>query len=258
MSTDPDKALRRLRERATARPADPLARAELCAALANTDEADRCLDETRALIDNSLRLGAHDIARRAADYLFESLGDPAWAVLAAEASLLAGDTEAGRSRLESLAAQFPESPEAPTRLAALALGEGDAPAAVRWIEPVATASSETRVLYVQALMAAQAPAEALEFALDSAEAYPDSADQHLLVGLAQLANERPRRAVSAFSEALRLDPTRPEIPYNLAIAFALDGAVAAAIGVIDAALAARPRDGMLHALRAELRSRLKV
>ena len=250
-------ALRRLKERVASRPADPVARAELCAALAGTPEGPRCLSQARDLIQNSLRLGAWDLALQASEILWAALDDPDWAVLAAEAALLTGDVDGGRGRLEALAAQFPALPAPRTRLGALALAAGDAAAALRWIEPLATANTETRALYAHALLAAGRPAEAVEFASVSCAALPHEAELQLVVGLAHLADDHPGRAVTAFSEALRLDPTRQEVHYNLAVAFALEGSIPAAVGVVDAALAARPTDARLLALRADLLERLR-
>ncbi|TNF31306.1 MAG: tetratricopeptide repeat protein, partial [Deltaproteobacteria bacterium] len=116
---------------------------------------------------------------------------------------------------------------------------------------------EARAIYTQALLAAGRAAEALDFARESAVAHPEAAELHIGLGLALLAAERPGDAVDAFSEALRIDPGRPEAHYDLAVAFALDGSVPAALGVVDAALAARPDDRRMAALREQLLAQLR-
>ena len=257
MSAQLTRDLDRLRERAANRPGDPVARAELCAALYGTADGERCLVQTRELIHTALRLGSNALALQASEILWTASGDPRWAVLAAEAALLDGAVDDGRGRLEAVAGQFPDDPEPRTRLAALALAAGDPGTALRWIEPVATAHGEARAGYAHALLAAGRSAEAVDFARESCDALPAEAELHLVLGLALLAAEHPRRAVSAFSEALRLDPRRPEVHYDLAVAFALDGSVPAAIGVVDAALIARPEDARLLALREQLLAQLK-
>ncbi|PKN58859.1 MAG: hypothetical protein CVU56_03680 [Deltaproteobacteria bacterium HGW-Deltaproteobacteria-14] len=246
-----------LRERAANRPGDPVARAELCAALYGTAEGERCLAQTTELIHTALRLGSNAVALQASEILWRTSGDPRWAVLAAEAALLDGATDDGRGRLEAVVGQFPDDPAPRTRLSALALAAGDAATALRWIEPVATAHGEARAGYAHALLAAGRAAEAVDFARESCEALPGEAEIFLALGLALLATEQPGRAVGAFSEALRLDPRRPEAHYDLAVAFALDGSVPAAIGVVDAALIARPEDARLVALREQLLAQLR-
>jgi|GEM_PF-2737511 len=250
----PDLTL--LRERAANLPGNPVARAELCAALLGTNEGERCLTQTTTLIESALRLGQFAQAKRASEILWEASQEVRWAVLAAEAALLSGDVEEGRARLETLATQAPEAASPRARLAALALADGDPAAALRWVEPVATSSAEARATYVHALLGADRASEAVDFAETSCRAHPDAVELHLGLGLALLAAGRPGEAVGAFSEALRLDPRRPEVHYDLAVAFALDGSLPAAIGVVDAALDARPGDPRMLGLRDQLLAEL--
>ncbi len=246
----------KLRERIAARPADPLARVDLAIALVGSPERDAAVEAAVALIGNSLDLGAFDVARAAARRLAETFDAPDLAILEADAAMMAGDRDGGIQILRGLAARAPRHAPTRIRLAALAIAEGDGAAALTWVEPVAGDGEEAAAAYLQTLIALDRADEAVAFAADAAERYPASADVHLLQGLAALASDRPAAAIAAFSEALRLDPERPEVHYDLAVAFALDGAVPAALGVVDAGLARNPTHERLLDLKADLQDRV--
>jgi tetratricopeptide (TPR) repeat protein len=239
-----------------ARPADPVARAQLAMALGDSAEGSRVTAQARDLIANSLRLGAIEIARDAAQRLFEGFGDAASAVLFAEALLHGGDSAAAATLLERIVREHPDTPAPRVRLAALALVDGAPETALSWVEPVATVDPDTRIVYVQTLLALGRHADAQDFATLSVGVHPETAELFQLLGAAHLARAAHDEAIAAFSEALRLNPDGPGVHYNLAIAFGLRGATPAALGVVDAGLERRANDPALVGLRDQLREQL--
>lgn len=244
--------LERLRDHAGQLPGDPVAGAELAAALAGTSEADAALADAMARVGNALSLGAHEAARAAARVLAEAFEHPDVAVLVAETRLLGGDRDGARDELASVVARWPEHAGARARLAAIAASAGDGAAALAWIEPVARHDADTAALYAQSLLAAGRLEEARDFGADAARRYPGSAVVHASLGLVLLGMGAPGDAVAPLSEALRLEPERPEAYANLAFALAKAGSRAAAFGVLDAAALRFPGDAGIAALRREI------
>lgn len=245
--------LERLREHAGQLPREPVAGAELAAALVGTREASDALADARDRIDNALGLGAYEAAGRAASVLAEAFDDADTAVLLAETRLLGGDGSGARDTLAAVVGRWPEHAGARARLAAMAASEGDGAAALAWIEPVASHDADTAALYAQSLLAAGRLEEARDFGADAVARYPGSAVVHASLGLVLLGMGAPGDAVAPLSEALRLEPGRPEAYGNLAFALAMAGSRAAAFGVLDAAALRFPGDPGLAALREELR-----
>lgn len=251
----------RLAAQAAARPGDPVARARLAVALAPGEDAARAALEAMTLIRGCLDLGIAEPAAEAAELLQRGFGASEAsgvsgleiALLVADATLQrSGDVARTRALLEAVVAAHPDAVGARLRAAALALGLGEAEAARRWIEPVASADAQTRALYVQTLLALGALDEAVAEALTGLEAAPEASLLHQLLGIAELQRGRTEAAIDALSEGLRLSPDDPVTYYNLALAFEASGSRAAALGVTDAGLELAPSDTRLRALRSRL------
>jgi tetratricopeptide (TPR) repeat protein len=276
--------VRQLAALAAARPGDPVARAHLAAALEGP-QALRLAGEALTLARRCLELGIVEPAAEAAEVLAARFGAEAetsleLGLLVADCALQRRDVERTRQLLEAVVAEHPDALGARLRIAALALGVGEAESARRWIEPVARANAQTCGLYVQALLALgradeaalearagigggfadASPANDVEDGLaDAPSAGPEPAEPatassllHQLLGIAELTRGRVEAAIAALSEGLRLAPEDPVAYYNLALAFEASGSRSAALGVADAGLELAPQDARLLALKARL------
>lgn len=260
-----DEEAQRLAAQAAARPGDPVVRAKLAVALVRGEEAEAAALEAMSLIRRCLDLGIAEPAFEAADLLQSHFGSGEVAgvsrleiaLLVADATLQkSGDVPRTRALLEAVVAAHPDAVGARLRAAALALGLGEAEAARRWIEPVASAEPQTRALYVQTLLALGAVDEAVAEATAGIEAAPEVSLLHQLLGIAELQRGHVEAAIDALSEGLRLSPEDPVTYYNLALAFEAAGSRAAALGVTDAGLELAPDDARLVALRSRLSTAL--
>ncbi|MCC6621198.1 MAG: tetratricopeptide repeat protein [Deltaproteobacteria bacterium] len=250
--------IRRLQAQVAARPGDPLGHAELAAALFASGQAQAAGDaraRARDLITGCMHLGLHDVALQAATRLHEAFARVEDTVLLAEISAARKtpeDLARARRLVEAVVEADPGAVPARLRAAAFALGAGEPSEARRWIEPVAHLDAKTRALYIQTLMVEGWVAAAFEEARVAVLAHPGAAELWELLGANCLELGRPDAAIDAYSEVLRIAPERAHIYYNLALAFARTGSVAAALGVVDAGLEARPGDERLATLRAAL------
>lgn len=259
--------MQRLAAQAAARPGDPVVRARLALALdaQGSAEAGEAVQQAMGLARTCLELGIVEPAAEAAELLYNQfrgrqggLGTDV-ALLMADATLQRSggkDVDAARKLLEAVVAEHPDAVGARLRVAALALGLGEPEAARRWIEPVASATTQTRTLYVQTLVALGASDEAVAEAragIDAGiESTRDASLMHQLMGIAELSRGDADAAIEALSEGLRLAPDDAVAYYNLALAFEASGSRLAALGVCDAGLELAPGDGRLSALRARL------
>lgn len=253
------------RHAARTRPGDPISWAQYAIAAARHPdaraEAETALMRTHELIESCLNFGLLTPAKEAASLLFEALPHRDTALLLADLELAQADANAisrARELLEAFIEQHPDADAIRVRIAALALGASDPQGARTWIEPIADHSAETRALYIQTLAALGEWQLAAHEALLGLEVEPEATDLHLLLGVAELAQERHHAAISAFSEAIRLSPERPEAYLNLGLAFRDSGSLAAALGVVDAGLELMPEHTHLLALRAELIENLNL
>jgi len=257
----------RLATQAAARPGDPVVRARLALALdaLASPEAGEALAQAMGLARTCLELGIVEPANEAAELLYRQFrGQPGTtgrevALLMADATLQrngGAGVDAARKLLEAVVAEHPDAVGARLRVAALALGLGEAEAARRWIEPVASASTQTRTLYVQTLVALGAADEAIAEAHAGLEAgiasTRDASLLYQLMGIAELSRGDADAAIEALSEGLRLAPDDAVAYYNLALAFEASGSRPAALGVCDAGLELAPADARLTALKARL------
>ena len=259
--------LEKLRAAASSRPGDPVARARLAEALAGAGdpEAEESARKAAQLARTCLEVGIAAPAHEAATLLYGAFRDDPLAtevaILLADATVArAGEDDVAEARrmLEAIVERHPDALEARLRAAALALGLGDAGAARGWVEPVAAQTTQTRTLYVQALLALGALDEAAAEARAGVAALAASGDDraesvlHQLLGVAELTRGDVTAAIDAFAEGVRLGPEDPIAYYNLALAFEASGSAAAALGVCDAGLELAPTDARLLALKGRL------
>jgi len=260
--------VQRLNAQALVRPGDPVVRARLALALdaAASTEAGDALQQAMGLTRTCLELGIVEPASEAAEILFKQFRGRAGigtevALLMADATLQRDggkDVDAARKLLEAVVAEHPDAVGARLRVAALALGLGEAEAARRWIEPVASSTTQTRTLFVQTLLALDAVDEAVSEARAGVEASGESTREasvlYQLMGIGELSRGDADAAIAAMSEGVRLAPDDAVAYYNLALAFEASGSRLAALGVCDAGLDLAPADARLGALKVRLAS----
>jgi len=260
----------RLQALALARPGDPVVRARLAAALdpggrgSAGSEANEAFAQAMSLARTCLELGIVEPANEAAEILYlhfraNPRSGTDVALLMADATLQRDggrDVAAARKLLETVIAEHPDAVGARLRASALALGLGEAEAARRWIEPVVSATTQTRTLYVQTLLTLGATDEAAAVARAGIEAgiesTRDASVMHQLLGIAELTRGDSDAAIDAMADGVRLAPDDAVAYYNLALAFEASGSRPAALGVCDAGLDLAPADARLLALKVRL------